>query len=95
MVRNTLLKWAASAALACALPAIGFARHTPTVAATSSATSSPITAKPVSLSATTLASHKHTAHHRVVKKHGKHRKLTARHHKASKLTTTKRKATVQ
>ncbi|HWE93011.1 MAG TPA: hypothetical protein VG269_03490 [Tepidisphaeraceae bacterium] len=92
MVRNTLLKWAASAALACAVPAIGLARHTPTVAASSATTSSHVSAKPASLSATTSISTRHVAHHRITK-HSKHHKLTARHHKTSKLSAARHKPT--
>jgi hypothetical protein len=91
MVRNTLLKWAAAAALACAVPAIGLARHTPTVAATSATTSSHVSSKPVSMSATTSLSPKHGARQRSTK-HSKHRHLTSRHHKASKLSATRHKA---
>jgi hypothetical protein len=51
MIRSNLLKWAASAALACAVPAIGLARHTPTSAAAPAASSALTIATPVTTAA--------------------------------------------
>ncbi|MDB5355084.1 MAG: hypothetical protein JWN24_1537 [Phycisphaerales bacterium] len=90
MVRKNLLKWAASAALACAVPAIGLARHTPLSAAASTTATPLAVAKPATTSATTLAPHKRTAHHRIVR-HSKKHHLAAKHATKHKLSTSHKK----